>query len=357
VTKLNFDFNTLQKMTPKQRFINACLGQEVDRPPVWMMRQAGRYLPEYRAIRDKTPTKAMMQTPEIACEITLQPVRLIGVDAAILYSDILMIPDALGMGLNFIKGEGPSFAFAIDNPEALNRLNTQNLNSRLTHVFEAARLCVKALPADYPLLGFAGAPFTVACYMINGKGGSDFNGVKALMWNDSKTFDALMTILTDATIAYLLEQANAGVVAVQLFDTWAGLLSPKDYQERVMPYTARIFDALTQNKIASIHYIKGGDYLLPHLAKLSSNVVGVDWRVDLKTIRARIGAKQAVQGNFDPDLLLASPEVIRRRTAQMLADIPNPKCGYIANLGHGIGEKTPVANAKLFIETVKNFTV
>lgn len=346
----------MPELTPKERFLRACRSEEVDRPPVWMMRQAGRYLPEYRAIRDITPTKTMMQTPSIACEITLQPVHLVGVDAAILYSDILMIPDALGMGLNFVKGEGPCFEFKIDGQDALNRLNTKDLKSRLSHVYEAARLCVQQLPADFPLLGFAGAPFTVACYMINGRGGSDFNNVKALMWNDPKTFNGLMQLLTDATIDYLLEQANAGAVALQLFDTWAGLLAPEDYREHVFPFTQKIFAALAKNNIPSIHYIKGGNFLLPHMAQLPSNVVGVDWRTDLSTVRSVLSPQQAVQGNFDPDLLLASPEIITARVRKMLGSIPNPKRGYIANLGHGIGEHTPVANAKLFIKLIKEFS-
>lgn len=342
-------------MHPKERFINSCLNKEVDRPPVWMMRQAGRYLPDYRAIKEQHSTLKMMQTPELACEITMQPVSILGVDAAILYSDILMIPDAMGMGLSFAPGEGPVFDFSIQDVDALNRLNLQNLNDRLSYVFETIKLCVNKLPDDYPLLGFAGAPFTVACYMISGgKSQHNFSKVKTFAWTQPKVFHELMTVLSDATINYLKEQLNAGVAAVQLFDTWAGLLSPADYQELALPYTKKIFDALNEDYVPTIHYIKGGSYLLPQMATLSSDVIGVDWRTDLKRVKELTGQKYAIQGNFDPDLLMSTSDVIAERVKQMLSDIPNAKKGYIVNLGHGIGQFTPVKNAKYFVEQVKN---
>lgn len=343
-------------MTPKQRFIDACLNKEVDRPPVWMMRQAGRFLPEYRAIKEKSSTLEMMKMPELACEITLQPVSILGVDAAILYSDILMIPDAMGMGLGFEQGEGPKFQFALDSEAALKRLNTENLNKRLSFVFEAAKLCVKKLPKDFPLLGFAGAPFSVACYMISGgAGGSmkDFSGVKKFAWEQPKVFQSLMTILADATIEYLQEQANAGVVAVQLFDTWAGLLSADDYRTLAKPYAQKIFAALKKNNLLTIHYIKAGQHLLTEMSDLPSSAIGVDWRVDLKTVREKTGSKFAIQGNLDPDILLTTPEIIKARLTEMVSEIPNPRKGYIINLGHGISQHTPVKNAKFFVEEAK----
>lgn len=343
-------------MTPKERFLAACRQQPVDRPPVWMMRQAGRYLPEYRALKEKHNTLSMMQTPELATEITLQPVRLVGVDAAILYSDILMIPDAMGMGLEFAAGEGPRFSWKLSDPAALEKLNPQNLNARLGFVFETIRRCKSALGNDFPLLGFAGAPFTVACYMIHGGSSEDFSGTKNLAWQDPKTFHGLMKILTQTTIDYLTEQADAGVCAVQLFDTWAGLLSAQDYNEFAKPYTAEVFSALRTQGIPSIHYIKGGDYLISSLCDLKNDVLGIDWRTDLATLRNRTQGKFALQGNLDPDVLLASPEIVRERTLEMLSAVPDVHKGYIANLGHGISHLTPVENAKLFVETVKNFT-
>lgn len=340
-------------MQAKERFIAACKSQETDRPPVWMMRQAGRYLPEYRVLKDKHPTKEMMQTPEIATEISLQPVRLIGVDAAIVYSDILMIPDAMGMGLDFAAGEGPTFKYRIDTDAALQKLVTQDLNARLSFVFETVKRCASAVGKDFPVLGFAGAPFTVACYMINGRSSDDFSSVKNLAWTQPEVFHGLMKMLTEATIDYLCEQANAGACAVQLFDTWAGLLAPHDYELLAKPYTHEIFSALQTQQIPSIHYIKGGDYLLPTLSDLPNDVLGVDWRTDLATVRARTGNRFAIQGNLDPDVLLTSPEIIRERTLAMLKSIPNARRGYIANLGHGIGQATPVANARAFVDTVK----
>lgn len=340
-------------MNAKERFINACLINEVDRPPVWMMRQAGRYLPEYRAIKEKHPTKEMMQTPELACEITLQPVELIGVDAAILYSDILMIPDAMGMGLEFRKGEGPHFNFCIDSEESLNKLNTEGINERLSYVFETVKLCIQNLPNDYPLLGFAGAPFTVACYMIAGKGSKTFYEAKTLAFNHPKVFKTLMNILTEATIDYLQEQANGGVVAVQLFDTWAGLLSQEDYHMLAKPYTDRILNVLKEQKIPTIHYIKGGHHLLNDMQTMSSKVIGIDWRVDLKKLRDDTYGKYALQGNFDPDILMTNPEKIETKLKEMIQKVKDPKKGYIMNLGHGIGQFTPVAHAKHFVAKAK----
>lgn len=336
-------------MNPKERFIAAATNRETDRPPVWLMRQAGRYLPEYRAIKAKHATKEMMQTPNVACEITLQPVGILGVDAAILYSDILMIPDAMGMGLSFAQGEGPAFKFPIDGKSALERLDVKGLNGRLGYVFETIRLCLKRLPPDYPLLGFAGAPFTVACYMVSGRAGKNFHEAKRLAWEEPEVFHSLMDILTEATIDYVLEQANAGVTAIQLFDTWAGLLAPHDYREFAKPYATRVFETLKKNGVPSIYYVKGGDYLLRELADVPSTAIGVDWRVDLKTVRERTGARYAIQGNFDPDLLTASPKRIEERLKDMFAAIPNPKKGYIVNLGHGIEQHTPVEHVKFFV--------
>lgn len=344
-------------MNPKQRFIAAAKNQEVDRPPVWLMRQAGRYLPEYRAVKAMHPTKKMMQTPEIASEITLQPVGILGVDAAILYSDILMIPDALGMGLDFAAGEGPTFQFPLNHQNALNRLNPTNLNQRLSYVFTSIKLCLQKLPADFPLLGFAGAPFTVACYMIAGRGSKNFAEAKTLAWQEPKLFAALLDLLTEATINYLVEQANAGVVAVQLFDTWAGLLAPEDYNTLAKPYAERVFAALKKQGIPSIYYLKGGDYLLESMATLPVDVIGVDWRVDLKTVRARTGHTHAIQGNFDPDLLMTSPQLIETRLKKMLSKIPDAKKGYIINLGHGVEQHTPVENVRYFVTQAQKFFV
>lgn len=340
-------------MNPKERFLAAVSNRETDRPPVWLMRQAGRYLPEYRAIKADHPTKEMMSTPQIACDITLQPVHLVGVDAAILYSDILMIPDAMGMGLAFATGEGPTFAFPIDGEANFNRLHTRNVNERLGFVFETVKLCAQALPKDFPLIGFAGAPFTVACYMIAGKASSGFPEAKRLAWEQPKVFHALLNALSLATIDYLSAQVDAGACVVQLFDTWAGLLSPADYREFAKPYVLRVFSELKKRGVPTIYYAKAGDYLLPDLNDLPCDTLGVDWRTDLATVKARTGNKFGIQGNFDPDLLLTTPQIISERVNAMFMAIGNPRRGYIANLGHGVSQHTPVAHVKHFVEQAK----
>ncbi len=336
------------------RFLRALLREPVDTTPVWMMRQAGRYLPEYRAIREKTPTKKMMQDPEIATEITLQPLKIVGVDAAIVYSDILMIPDALGMNLDFVRGEGPKFGFALNSSQAFESLNTKNVNSRLGYVFETIRKTVASVAVDFPVLGFAGAPFTVACYMIAGGSSShDFSEVKSFAWQQPELFHSIMSLITECTIQYLIEQAHAGVTAIQLFDTWAGLLSPEDYGQFCKPYTEAVFVALQKENIPTIHYIKAGSHLLEMMAEHSSSVMSVDWRTPLQTARQYAGTRHAIQGNFDPDILMSTPAVIEKKVAEMLKASGNPKKGYIANLGHGIGQFTPVSHACYFIEQVK----
>lgn len=340
-------------MNPKERFIAAALNQEVDRPPVWMMRQAGRYLPEYRAFKKTHTTKQMMQTPEIAAEITIQPVDIVGVDAAILYSDILMIPDAMGMGLDFAPGEGPRFEFAIQNEDNLNKLNEQNLMERLSYVFEAARLCVKQLPQDFPLLGFAGAPFTVACYMIAGGSEKEFPSVRKLLETNEKVFHGLMEKLTRATQNYLIEQANAGAVTVQLFDTWAGLLSAEEYKKWAYPYSKTILETLDAQNIPSIHFIKGGSHHFDTMKTMPSKVIGLDWTMSLKDAFQRVNGQYALQGNFDPTWLMESKEVILEKLQSMLGEVPNLNKGYILNLGHGIDKATLVENAKFFVEKAK----
>lgn len=319
------------------------------------MRQAGRYLPEYRALKEHHPTKEMMQNPELACEITLQPKEVLGVDSLILYADILMLPDALGMGLDFAPGDGPVFGFAIDSVEALNKLNTTEVLSRLDFVFKAIALVLKKIPKDYPLIGFAGAPFTVASYMVCGGGRSDFSTVKKFALQEEKAFSQLMDLLTQHTIDYVLAQANAGVCAIQLFDTWAGLLSPSDYEHLAKPYSEKIFTALKKNYIPSIHYIRDAAHLTLHMAQMSADCLSLDWRVSLADAQKNWGERHAIQGNLDPAILLTTAKIIAARTQAMLRSLPDPKKGYVVNLGHGVHKDTPVKNAKVFVETAKGF--
>ncbi|MBU0504459.1 MAG: uroporphyrinogen decarboxylase [bacterium] len=342
-------------MSAKERFLNACMAKEVDRPPVWMMRQAGRYLPEYQSLKSKNTTKKMMTTPDIASDITIQPVNILGVDAAILYSDILILPDVMGMNLSFVSGEGPLFDFRIESCDDLNKLNTTKLKKELGFVYNTIKLCLNKLPKNYPLIGFAGAPFTVACYMISGGHKKDLSQVKTFAWTQPKVFHELMALLTKATIEHLTEQYKSGVAAVQLFDTWAGILSCEDYCQLVKPYSMEIFTALQQAYIPSIHYIKEGSHLLRDIVDLPSDAIGVDWKASLADVHALLKGQHAIQGNFDPDILLTTPQIIEKRLSEMLKTIPNPHKGYIINLGHGIKPQTPVKNAKVFVEKAKTF--
>ena len=344
-------------MTPKERFLAAVTNRDTDRPPAWMMRQAGRYLPEYRVIKKKHSTKEMMQTPEIAKEITLQPVRLVGTEAAILYSDILMIPDAFGMGLDFVEGEGPHFAFPIDSESALNKLNTKDFLKRLSFVFETIRLCKKELPKDYPLLGFAGAPWTVACYMMSGGKFETTSGdvlqpfPKTFAKENPKVFEELMTLLTEATISYLQEQADAGVIAIQLFDTWAGLLTQEEYKKFAKPYSEKIFQALTE--IPTIHYIKNSSPFLEEMIAMSSNAISIDSQTEIATVDEKTKGQKAIQGNLDPQILLTDPKTIEADLRSMLIKKKQIRKGYIINLGHGVLPQTPVENVKCFFEKAK----
>lgn len=341
-------------MNPKQRFLAAVTNQKTDRPPVWMMRQAGRISPEYRRIKEKHSTLEMMKSPDLAHEITLIPIRTgLGTEAAIVYSDILMIPDALGMGLHFEKGVGPRFEFALNSPDKFQKLNTQNIFSRLDFVFETIRRCVDDLPADFPVLGFAGAPFTVACYMMAGGSDKTFALVKTIAQNENQFFEKVLDLIAETTIEYLIKQADAGAVAVQLFDTWAGLLSAPDYQKWAKPYSEKIFTALKKQGIPTIHYIKNGTHLIHDMTDLVSSAISIDWRVDIATINQKTKSRYAIQGNLNPDVLLSSPKKIEEGLRKMLKDKGNINKGYIINLGHGVHAETPLENVKFFFSMAK----
>ncbi len=344
-------------MTPTQRFIDACLRKPVDRPPVWMMRQAGRYLPEYRALRARYDTLTMMKTPELAAEITMQPVRRIGVDAAILYSDILIVPDAMGLKLAFVEGEGPKFAEPVRSVSTLDRLQTDGVAARAGFVYEAIGLIQKALKSEatpegpIPLLGFAGAPFTVATYMVEGGSSEHFAEIRTLMREQPDLLHGLLGKITVATIDYLRGQSEAGVVALQLFDTWAGVLTPEDYEQWALPYTRKILSAMT---VPTILFIKKGDHLLEKMVTAGSQVIGVDGRITLSEARRRTGGKVALQGNFDPEKLLRPIPEIEQGVAAMISDWGGGP-GYIMNLGHGILPETPVEHARAFVGACQRY--
>lgn len=339
-------------MTPKERFLNACACKPVDRAPVWMMRQAGRYLPQYRAIRSQHATLEMMKTPEIACEITLQPVDLVGVDAAILYSDILMVPDAMGLPVDFKEGVGPVFSWLVSRPEDLDRLCADGIQSRVSFVYQTIELIRQKLGNDFPLLGFAGAPFTVATYMVGSKGAHDCIEIKRMMGQSPAFMKALLDQITDATIDYLAGQVDAGVDAIQLFDTWAGVLSIEDYKTWAHPYTKKILAAIRRLGVPTILYVKGGGPYLECMAEANPDVIGLDWRVSIPEARARTQGKVALQGNLDPAFLYRPIPEIKTLTDAMMASNQNQP-GYIVNLGHGILPDIPVDHARVFIDTAK----
>ncbi len=344
-------------LTAKERFLKACRQEPVDRPPVWMMRQAGRYLPEYRAIRKNHATLAMMKDPDIACEITVQPVDIVKVDAAILYSDILIVPEAMGLKLDFVKDHGPVFDQAVRSTEALFRLNRRDVPERCPFVFEAIRKIKKKIPADFPLLGFAGAPFTVGAYMVGGDGSYEGNEIKKLAYQNRHLFRQLMEKLTYATIDYLKAQVAAGVDAVQLFDTWAGTLDARDYEELALPYTREILKAVNETGTPTILYIKGGSHLFQKMLFSQAHVISVDWRLPLSDAKQMAHEKAvhvAIQGNFDPAHLYLPIPKIEEAVRKMFEDWGSGP-GYIVNLGHGITPDVPVENAQAFVSYAKQY--
>lgn len=340
-------------MTSKDRFLKACRRQDVDRPPVWMMRQAGRYLPEYREIRKTMPTLSMMKDPDTACEITLQPVRRLGVDAAILYSDILIVPEAMGLKLDFVRDVGPVFDRKIENKADAHWLREKDVPERCPFVFEAIKKIRKELSADIPLLGFAGSPFTVGAYMAGGDGSYDGSRIKKLAYQHRDVFRTLMEKVALATIDYLKEQVKAGVEAVQLFDTWAGTLTVDDYRQFALPYAREILKEVKTTGVPTILYIKGGTHLFDEMKSAGPDVISIDWRMNLTEAREQAKGEVAIQGNFDPARLYLPPAVIREETQKMI-DEAGGAPGYIANLGHGILEDVPVENAQAFVDAVKN---
>lgn len=340
-------------MTSKDRFLKACRREPVDRAPVWMMRQAGRYLPEYREIRKTKPTLEMMKDPDTACEITMQPVRRLGVDAAILYSDILIVPEAMGLKLDFVRDVGPVFDRKIENKADAHWLREKDVPERCPFVFEAIKKIRKELSPDIPLLGFAGAPFTVGAYMAGGDGSYDGARIKKLAYQNREVFRTLMEKVALATIDYLKEQVKAGVEAVQLFDTWAGTLTVDDYRQFALPYAREILKSIRATGVPTILYIKGGTHLFNEMKAAAPDVISIDWRMDLTEARERAKGEVAIQGNFDPARLYSTPEVIRQEVAKML-NAASGAPGYIANLGHGILEDVPVENAQAFVDAAKS---
>lgn len=326
----------------------------MERLPVWLMRQAGRYLPEYRAIRERYDLLTMMKTPELAAEVTLQPVRRFGVDAAILFADILLPLEPLGFRISFTEGEGPRIEAPLRQVEELARLRPVEPREDLAFVLETIRQVRSELGERVPLIGFAGAPFTLACYAVEGQGSRDFALAKALMWGDPPFFHRLMEILTETTVAYLLAQVEAGAAAVQLFDSWAGTLHPDDYRHFVLPYSRTVLERLAQTGVPVIHFAMGTSSYLETVAEAGGDVLSIDWRIRLTEARLRTGGRFALQGNLDPAVLLTSRSVVVRKTEELLhawGGLP----GLVVNLGHGVDRRTPPDHVAAFVDTVHSF--
>ena len=322
------------------RLLRALARQPVDVTPVWIMRQAGRYLPEYRATREKAGDfLTLCTTPELACEVTLQPVDRYPLDAAILFSDILTIPDAMGLGLYFVEGEGPRFERPVRTQRDVAALTIPDPETELRYVIDTVRLVTRALHGRVPLIGFAGSPWTLATYMVEGGSTRDFNRVKGLMFEQPRLLHALLETLADAVTQYLNAQINAGVQAVMLFDTWGGVLTPRDYESFSLDYMARIVAGLTREtagrRVPVILFTKNGGQWLEAMAASGCDALGIDWTTDLGQARQRVGQQVALQGNLDPAALYASPARIREEVDTVLASYGEGS-GLVFNLGHGI---------------------
>lgn len=336
------------------RFLRALKRQPVDVTPVWMMRQAGRYLPEYRESRARARDFLnLVRTPELACEVTLQPLARFPLDAAILFSDILTIPDAMGLGLHFVEGEGPRFRKPVRTADDIRRLGVPDPATELRYVLDAVRTIRSALNGAVPLIGFSGSPWTLATYMVEGRGGHDFQLIKTLAYDQPALMAQLLDTLTESVTSYLLAQIEAGAQAVQVFDTWGGVLSPEAFARCSLAPMTRIVQALKARapQVPVILFTKGGAPHLEALADSGCDALGVDWTLDLAEARRRTGGRVALQGNLDPCILFANPERIGEEVARVLQSY-GPGPGHVFNLGHGILPQTPPEHAAAMIAAV-----
>lgn len=332
--------------------LRALRGEQTERPPVWMMRQAGRYLPDYMKLRAKYDFFTRVQTPELACEITLQPIDQVGVDAAIIFSDILVIPQAMGLEVLLEEGKGPLLPKTIQTQQDVDALNTADIAAHLSYVTDALALTKKELNGRVPLIGFAGAPFTLLCYMVEGKGSKAFDKAKQFCFTQPDTAHALLQKITDVTITYLNAQIAAGADLVQVFDSWAGMLSPADFKTFTLPYLQQITDGVKANAPV-ILFPKGSWYALPELAATGASALGIDWCITPAMARQLSGGNITLQGNFDPVKLLAPIPEIKKSVQEMIGAFGAQR--YIANLGHGILPNVPVDHARAFVDAVKEY--
>jgi uroporphyrinogen decarboxylase len=333
-------------------FLKACKRENVERTPVWMMRQAGRYLPEYRAVREKADFLTMCKTPELAAEVTVQPVDIIGVDAAIIFSDILVVPEAMGMTLEMVESQGPRLHNPIRTPEQVEELKIPDPEKSLRYVMQAIGEAKRVLHGRVPLIGFAGSPFTLAAYMIEGAGSKEWKHTKRLMLDAPEVMKQLLTKLAEAVRLYLEAQIAAGADAVQIFDTWGGILSPDHYKKFSLDFIHHIVSRMHRKGEPVIVFSKGANHSLREIASVGADVVGIDWTIDMAEARRQIGEMVAIQGNLDPSVLYASPQVIRQEVKSILRKFGRGS-GHVFNLGHGIFPDVPVEHARAFVQAVK----
>lgn len=333
-------------------FLKACKRQDVERTPIWIMRQAGRYLPEYRAIRAKADFLTMYKTPELAAEVTIQPVDIIGVDAAILFSDILVIPEAMGMHLEMIESKGPVFPKPIRSYDDARQLKEIDPTKDLKYVIDAVTLTKKYLDNRVPLIGFSGSPWTLLTYMVEGKGSKNFSEVKKLIYNQPELAHAILDKLSNTIADYLSAKIEAGCNAVQIFDTWGGILSQKDFEEFSLRYVEKIISQIKRKDEPIIFFAKGVHFKLKKIASIGADVLGLDWTMDLGKVRAKVGDKVALQGNLDPTVLYADNKYINKSVKRVLKSFGQGN-GHIFNLGHGILPDVDPENAKALVRYVK----
>jgi len=341
------------EMTGRQRFIAACNREKLDRPPVWLMRQAGRYLPEYRALKEQHSFLEMVQTPELAAEATLQPIRRFGFDAAIVFSDILVIPEAMGQPYSFREKGGIAMDFAVRSPEDIARLTVEAVEEKLAYVPAALKLTREKLGDQTALIGFAGSPWTLATYMIEGGSSKEYAAIKTMLYAQPSLLAELLDKVTEAVIRYLKTQVAAGVDAVQIFDSWGGILSHDTFWNGSGQYLARIVEALGDD-VPVIVYSKGSHHWLKELKATGAAVLGVDWTIPIDGFYDALNGDVAVQGNLDPVLMSTEPEIVRTEALKIL-NAMQARPGHIFNLGHGILPSAKLENVAALVETIQNF--
>ncbi len=340
-------------MNSRERFFKALKCQPLDRPPIWVMRQAGRYLPEYRALKEKYSFLELAQTPELALEVTLQPLRRFPLDAAILFSDILVIPEAMGQGYHFRDKGGIAMNYRLESRQQIEALDSTEIEEKLNYVSGALKLIHTELSGKKALLGFGGSPWTLATYMVEGGSSKNFEQIKGLFYSDRATFDVLMQKLTDSLIDYFRMQKAAGVDAIQIFDSWGGVIAGTDYEDASLKWIRMIIDAVG-NEIPIILYAKGTSIHLSEQCTANPNAISVDWTISIEKASNKINNNIAIQGNLDPAILDTNPEIVRNQSTQIL-DAMHNRPGHIFNLGHGIHPTAKIENMETLVETVVGY--